>query len=234
MQTRAPEAFYLLAPSDDTKVRIKILDSTLFVTQVALKPPLLIVEANVLEMKRKAHYPVTHTQINTCTESSGSQQVSIVNAFLGPIPERILIVLVKNTAFVSSASTNPFNFQHYDMTSLVFYVNGVQYPPETLTMNTPSPFGTTRAYKNTLFEYRHTSRGPCSYDYPRNVYQGYYILGFDLTTDREADEKHISLPRQGNVRIEARFKKPLPETVTCIFMLNSLDTSRLTTLETSQ
>jgi hypothetical protein len=41
--------------------------------------------------------------------------------------------------------------------------------------------------------------------------KGYYVLGFDLTPDREADEEHISLPRQGNVRIEALFKKPLPE-----------------------
>jgi hypothetical protein len=45
--------------------------------------------------------------------------------------------------------------------------------------------------------------------------KGYYVLGFDLKPDREADE-HISLPRQGNMRIEARFKKPLPEPVTCI------------------
>jgi len=43
----------------------------------------------------------------------------------------------------------------------------------------------------------------------------FYVLGFDLSPDREADEENISLPRQGNVRIEARFKKPLPEPVTC-------------------
>jgi len=35
--TRTPEAFYLLAPNDDTNVRIKILDATLFITQVELK-----------------------------------------------------------------------------------------------------------------------------------------------------------------------------------------------------
>ena len=40
------------------------------------------------------------------------------------------------------------------------------------------------------------------------------MLGFDRTPDREADEEHISLPRQGNVRIEARFKNPLREPVT--------------------
>ena len=61
--TRAPESFYFLAPSDDAKVRVKILDATLFITQVELKLPLLLAHANVLGIKRKAHYPVTHTQI---------------------------------------------------------------------------------------------------------------------------------------------------------------------------
>ena len=64
--TRAPEAFYISAPSDDTKVRIKILDATLFVTQVELKPPFLLAHANVLGMKRKAHYPVKHSDLNLC------------------------------------------------------------------------------------------------------------------------------------------------------------------------
>jgi len=87
--TRAPESFYLLAPSDDNKVRIKILEATLFIIQVELKLPLLLAYANVLTLKRKAHYPLTHTQIKTLTASSGAQQVSIGNAFLGNIPERL-------------------------------------------------------------------------------------------------------------------------------------------------
>ena len=66
--------------------------------------------------------------------------------------------------------------------------------------------------------------------------KGFYILGFDLTPDREADEEHISLPRQGNVRIEALFKKPLPEPVTCILYAEFLrhieiDYSRNVTVE---
>jgi len=33
----------------------------------------------------------------------------------------------------------------------------------------------------------------------------FYILGFDLSPDREADEEHRILPLQGNVSIEASF-----------------------------
>jgi len=124
--------------------------------------------------------------------------------------------MVKNNAFVGSASTNPFHFHHYGMTSLVLYVNGVQYPPEPLTMYCSSPFGTTRAYE-TLFSSTCIHHDDCAHMITLEVFtKGYYILGFDLTPDRDADEEHISFPRQGNVRIEARFKKPIPESFTCI------------------
>ena len=64
----------------------------------------------------------------------------------------------------------------------------------------------------------------------------FYVLGFGLTPDREADEVHISLPRQGNVRNGTRFKKPLPEPVTCILYAEfpghvEIDNSRNVTVE---
>ena len=36
--TRATQSFYLLVPSDENKVRTKILDATLFISQAELKP----------------------------------------------------------------------------------------------------------------------------------------------------------------------------------------------------
>jgi hypothetical protein len=98
----------------------------------------------------RANYPVTHTQKKTSAASSGAQQVSIDNAYLGQIPERILIVMVKNTAFVGSTNTKPFHFHYCDMTNFVLYVSGVPHPSEPLAMNRSSPFGVTRAYE-TLF-----------------------------------------------------------------------------------
>ena len=102
------------------------------------------------------------------------------------------------------------------MTNLVLYVNVIQLPSEPLTMDCSTPFGANRAYE-TLF----SSTGR-HHDEPAHIItlemltKGFYNLGFDLTPDREADEEHISLPRQGNVRVEARFIKPLPEPLTCI------------------
>jgi hypothetical protein len=214
---RAPEAFYLLGPSDDTKVRIKIEDATLYVDQAELKQPVLVSHTKVLAIKKQnAHYPITHSQINTFTACSGAQHISIDNAFTGPITERLLIALVKNSSFVGPASSNPFEFKNYDMTQFVLYVNGVQYPAQPLTMNCSSTLGVTRAYE-TFFSstgIHHDDRG---HMITQEIFtKGYFILGFDLTPDREADEEHMSLPRQGNVRIETHFKEALPKAVTCI------------------
>jgi len=165
-------------------------------------------------MKLKALYPVTYTQIKNFTASSGAQLVPTDNAFLGPIPDRIIIALVKDTAFVDSANTNPFHFQHYDMTYM--YVNGVQQPSEPLTIDCSSPFGATRPYE-TLFSSTGTHHGDSAHMFSLEMLtNGSYILGLDLTPDREDDEELISLSRKLNVRIEARFKKSLPEPVTCI------------------
>jgi hypothetical protein len=69
-------------------------------------------------------------------------------------------------------------------------------------MDCSSPFGVTRAYE-TLF----SSTGIHHDDHARMINlemftKGFYILGFDLTPDREADEEDVSLPLQGNVSIE--------------------------------
>ena len=168
-----------------------------------------------------------NTVIKTFAASSGPQQVSIDNALLGPFPERILIALVKNTTFVGSASTNPFHFLHYNITINLLHVNGVHHPPEPLTMNCSSPFG---AMKQLLLLYITMTM----FRWIPYKYSPHYILGFDLTPDREADEEHIGLPRQGNVRIEARFKNRYQNPSLLFCMLNCLDTSKSKNLEWRQ
>jgi hypothetical protein len=86
------------------------------------------------------------------------------------------------------------------MTNLVLYVNGVQHPSEPLTMDRSSPFGATRAHE-TLFSSTGTHHNDRAHTITLEMFiKGFYVLGFDLTPDREAGEEHISLPRQGNIR----------------------------------
>ena len=48
---------------------------------------------------------------------------------------------------------------------------------------------------------------------------GFFMLLFDLTPDRGASEGLTSHPDNGNIRVELKFAKPLPDPITCIFYL---------------
>jgi len=54
---------------------------------------------------------------------------------------------------------------------------------------------------------------------PEMYINGYFILLFDLTADRAASEEHTSHPDNGNVRIELKFAKALPDAFACLIYL---------------
>ena len=61
----------------------------------------------------------------------------------------------------------------------------------------------------------------------------YFNLLFGLTPDRTASEGHASQPDNGNIRVELRFAKPLPDPVTYLFYLkfdNTISFDKLRTV----
>ena len=61
------------------------------------------------------------------------------------------------------------------------------------------------------------------------------MLLFDLTPDLGASEGHTSHPENGNIRIELKFNKALPEAITCLLYLefdNSVRIDKLRTVST--
>jgi hypothetical protein len=48
---------------------------------------------------------------------------------------------------------------------------------------------------------------------------GYFMLLFHLTPDQGAAEGNTSHPDSGNIRIELKFRKALPDVVTCLLFL---------------
>jgi len=45
---------------------------------------------------------------------------------------------------------------------------------------------------------------------------GFFMLIFDLTPDHAASEGHTSHMDNGNIRIELKLSKPLPNAITCL------------------
>jgi len=80
------------------------------------------------------------------------------------------------------------------MTNPVLYVNGVQLPSEPLTMDLSSAFGATRAYE-TLFSSTGIHHDDRAHMITLTMFtKGFYILGFDLTPERERGRRRLYMP----------------------------------------
>jgi len=50
------------------------------------------------------------------------------------LPKSLIFTMVKNTDFLGSRNSNPYNLRHYDLTNFIMYVNGRQIPSESLSL----------------------------------------------------------------------------------------------------
>jgi len=74
-----------------------------------------------------ARYNLTRVGLKTFTFFSGSNSLSIDNAVFGRVPKRLLFTMVKNTDLIGSLDSNPYKFQHYDLSSFAVFVNGSRF-----------------------------------------------------------------------------------------------------------
>ena len=203
----------------ESKVVFKFLDAQLLVNLVRSSPSILVAHEKALSHNVVARYNVMRVELKTFTFSGGAQSLSIDNAVLGLLPKLLLFTMVKKTDFLGSMATNPYNLGHYDINYFALHVNGKQIPTEGLSLDMDHENSFVMGYR-TLFEaadIHHSNSGlnitPYMY---RNVY---FMLLFDLTPDRAASEGHASQLDNGNIRIELRFAKPLPDPITCLLYL---------------
>jgi len=138
---------------------------------------------------------------------------------LGALPKRLIFTIVKNTDFLGSRNSNPYNFRHYDMTSFTMYVNGRQIPGESLSLDMSREKTSVKGYA-TLFEGTGIHHSNSGLQITHDMYiNGFFVLVFDLTPDLAASEGHKSAPTSGDIRIDLKFAKALPEAITCLLYL---------------
>jgi len=99
------------------------------------------------------------------------------------------------------------------------YVNEKQIPSEGLTLDMSREKTAIMGYR-ILFEesgIHHSNSG--LQITPAKYINAYFMLVFDLTPDLAASEVHISDPAHGNIRLELKFGKALPDPLVCILYL---------------
>lgn len=210
--TRGKDEFCLMR-NDTTAYKLNILSASLFVKKVTVSPAVRLGHAQAL-LSTTAKYPIDRVCVKNFSIPPGSRVCNQENLFLGTLPKSIVLAMVDNDAFTGSYNKNPFAFKNYDLEFLSIYVDGQQFPAKPLQPNYTSGSAVREFYQLALASGRHLKNQALSIDREEFLH-GYTIYAFNLTPDEDCGQ-HVSLIKSGNIRLEARFRQPLPNTINLI------------------
>ena len=113
--TKAKRKIYVHSKEADCTLVFKILEAQPFVKRIRPNNAYLIAHNTVLQAGAIAKNNMTRVELNIFTNAKGSHSLSIDNVILGPIPKRLLFVMLNNTEFTGSLTKNPFRFHHFNL-----------------------------------------------------------------------------------------------------------------------
>ncbi|KAL2078836.1 hypothetical protein ACEWY4_024580 [Coilia grayii] len=210
--SRAKDEFCLMR-GDAVAYKLQLLAASLFVKKVSVSAAVRLGHAHALQ-STTAKYPIDRVCVKNYSVPTGTRVANQENLFLGQLPKSVVICMVNNEAFTGAYNRNPFAFKHFDLEFLAVYVDGQQIPSKPLQPRYNEGSATREFYQMVASTGRHLKNKPLVID--RTDYlSGYTLYAFNLTPDEECGQ-HLSLIRSGNMRLEARFRQPLPNTINII------------------
>jgi len=211
---RSKDAFSLMSDAANPSFRIKIHECKLLIRKVNISPSVFIAQAKAFEVGN-AKYPIRRVVCKSYSVATGMRDNVHEGLFTGQIPSRIVIAMVENQAFNGSYERNPFNFKHFNLSSIKIYVDGQAHsnikPIECDFDNHQSLMG----YLS-LFTGSGKYRRDEGLDIDREEYEnGYTLFAYDLSPDL-TEEGYFNLVKEGSIRVELKFAQALTNTINII------------------
>ena len=215
--------FHLMSGAATPDYKTVMTDASLSVCMVTPSPQTLIAHQDIMvKKKRSAMYPYMKTDVKKYSMSQGHYCFNADNIYLGKVPNRILIGMVKEKSTVGDYEGNPYNFKHFNMKHINVTVDGESVPQKGLQMK----FGIDEKSSSFMEAYialygreRFTDgHDEGVYVTRSEFYNGYTLLAFDMEPDvrQESDGSVWPTTKQGNLRIQIDFAEKLPEAVCLI------------------
>ncbi|TWW77920.1 hypothetical protein D4764_11G0000410 [Takifugu flavidus] len=164
-------------------------------------------------MKGNALYPLSRVNVKTYSIPANSRVCNQENLFLGSIPKYVVLGMVHHEAFTGRRDLSPFNFRHYDIEYLALCQDGRQVPAKAFQPDFNNGVSVREFYNMFLATGRHLKDLPLSISRD-DFNDGYSLFVFNLNPSDDNDA--LSTVSNGNLRLELRFRTPLPHTATLI------------------
>ena len=88
--------------------------------------------ANDMTSGKIATYPTVHGETRTYSHPNDNRRFQCSNPFHNHLPNRIVVMLLKQAAFNGDITMNPFSAGKFNVSTIKQLVNGEEYPFETL------------------------------------------------------------------------------------------------------
>ena len=183
------------------------IDVKLILAQVKVAPSLHREIANGLKSGQIATYPTVRGEIRTYSHPNDDRHFECNNPFNNQLPNRLVVVLMKQTAFNGDITTNPFNFGKFNVSTIKQLVNGEEYPYETLELNHDNDAKDLRGYYRFLQATGVLCRGKGNMVLRENWGQGKRctMFVFDNTANGCLDSPVLNPKQTGQLRLVIDF-----------------------------
>jgi hypothetical protein len=206
---------FMLRSWDNTKeYKLFIRNPRLNIRRYIPAPDYLLKVAEQLQDKT-AKYHIERTVIRVSDIASNTHSTVVSNLQIGQLPKAMFIGFVNSTDFHGSGTTNPFNFQHFDIQQISVEVDGQSFPTKPYIANFASK-QYLECYDGLLDSLGQKCNPSGEWCIDRaNYSEGFTVFGFDLTPG-STGLGPLTLIKQGNLSVSVSFAKALPATVMMI------------------
>jgi hypothetical protein len=219
--TRSDPNFCLTrTEADDTSYQIEIQKCILLIRQVQVNPTIINTHNSLLMAGNKMKFPINKIDTQMFAISSGKQSERINVKINQQLPKRLFFALIDHEAKNGSLTKDPFNFKHFNLSSIGLDIDGVPFPSKPMILDfTNGKY--TRAFYNLA---QTTGKAFENFDHAislENFANGYAVFAFDLTPDQCMGEG-VHLITNGTITLDISFKTPLDQTIS-VFMFAEKD-----------
>ena len=205
---RSKDEFSLMTAAN-AQYQFKIVSASVFVKKVSVAPTVRLALQHT-----NAKYAIDRVSLKTFSIPAGTRVCNQKNLYIGHIPKFVIIAFVDNEGYTGSYTRNPFNFHHYEAEFMCLYADGQSYPAKPFQPHFQRGQYTREYYQLIQTTGRHLKDKSLAIS-RQDFGTGYSLFCFNLEPD-EGCSGNVSLIKTSNVRMEARFRNPLPRTVNLI------------------
>ena len=203
--SRSKNSFCYIGNGD---FKLKILGATLFVRKVQINPEVRLAHAHCLEYGT-AKYPLVRVDMKPISIPRNTRNFFKENLCSGALLSRIVFGLVDSEAFNALNTKNPFNFQHFNLTSVQFQVESVDIPYKPF----ETDFSTenfTEAYFSHFLGVNKNISDVGSIVTRDDFAKGYALYAFD---------SHFNLIKSGNLRMVVNFSADTSVNIVFVYIV---------------